>query len=515
MSVARTRAIALRGMHGAVVEVEADLTSAVPGLVLIGLPDASLSEARDRVRSAAQNTGCPLPARRITINLSPAALPKHGASFDLAIAVVAAAAAGLFPAERASETVHIGELSLDGRLRPVAGVLPAVREAHRIGAKRIVVPHANAAEAKLIPGAPVEAACSLREVLRGYGAELSELDEPPLPLAARPPRPANEAVDLSDVLGQREAVAALLVAAVGGHHVFFLGPPGAGKTMLASRLPTILPELDLAAALELAAVRSVAGEVFPGALDHQPPWQAPHHTATRAAIAGGGQPLRPGAASLASHGVLFLDEAPEFARGTLDVLRQPLESGQISIDRAHGQAQFPASFQLVLAANPCPCGNWGAEGLPCECPPQLRRRYLARISGPLADRIDVQLWLPPLRSAQRTAALDASEGAPLDSATARSRVNQARERAARRWVDTPWRINAQVSGPWLRKHAPSAEADAAELLEIALRRGSLSMRGADRVLRTAWSCADLAGRNRPNKSDVRQALTLRKGLSQC
>ncbi|MRG58684.1 YifB family Mg chelatase-like AAA ATPase [Agromyces sp. CFH 90414] len=522
MPVARTRAVALIGLAGSVVEVEADLASQLPGLVIIGLPDAALGEARERVRSAASNAGCPLPQRRLTVNLSPASLPKHGSGFDLAIALACLAAAGMVDPASVDRMVHLGELGLDGRVRPIAGVLPAVLAASRAGHRTVMVPEANAEEAALVPGVEVIAVGSLIEAAIRHGGSFDpETAEAFRERAARerdveadaspPPAPVAPAGDLADVTGNTDAVQALLAAAAGGHHVFLGGPPGAGKTMLASRLPGILPDLDADAALEVASLRSLAGEAPHGGLDLRPPFVAPHHTASAAAIVGGGsRGIRPGAAPRASHGVLFLDEAPEFAASVLDVLRQPLEAGVISIHRANAVATFPARFQLVLAANPCPCGQHGLKNSDCTCPPVVRRRYLARLSGPLMDRIDVHLWVPRITAQELRMA---GERPSLTSAEAKRRVSAAREAAAERLRGTPWRTNAEVPGPWLRGAGGLHPGNRACVsLDRALERGTVTMRGYDRVLKVAWSLADLDGVAIPDADHVGHALALRKGM---
>jgi magnesium chelatase family protein len=512
MSVARTRSVALLGLAGSIVEVEADLSAQLPGFVIIGLPDAALGEARERVRSAAVNAGCPLPQRKLTVNLSPAALPKHGSGFDLAIALACLAAAGEISIDSVDRVVHLGELGLDGRLRPIHGILPAVLAAARAGHDTVMVPEANAAEASLVPGVEVIGVASLLDAAIRHGGQFEQRAVDAVPAVGRPDafEPAV-AGDLAEVAGNDDGVEALITAAAGGHHLYFLGPPGAGKTMLASRLPGILPDLESDAALEVSSIQSLSGRPLAGGLSYRPPFEAPHHTASAASIVGGGSRLiRPGAAVRASHGVLFLDEAPEFASAVLDVLRQPLESGTISIHRANAVASFPAKFQLVIAANPCPCGNHGVKGSECTCTPMLRRRYLARISGPLLDRIDLQIWVPRIT----TAALRmARETTRLSTAEARVRVVEARAVAHERLRGTPWRVNAEMPGPWLRgagRLHPGGRATVE--LDRALEQGRVTMRGYDRVLKTAWTIADLDGVVAPRAEHVGRALFLRKGI---
>jgi magnesium chelatase family protein len=516
MALARTRSVSLVGVDGFVVDVEAAITSGVPGLHLVGLPDAALNEARDRVRAAVYNSGEDWPNRHVTISLFPASLPKRGSIFDAAIAVALMAAAEVVPPPSCAGLVVIGELGLDGRLRPITGVLPAVLAAARAGCRKVVVPRANSAEAELVTEVEVISAGTLRGLLCFLRDEPPPIEDPVDDVMA-PRRAADGLVlreqnhrgelDLADVRGQAEARHALEISAAGGHHLFFTGPPGCGKTMLAERLPTLLPPLDREAALEVTTIHSVAGTLPSGQpLIDQAPFYAPHHTASPPAMVGGGsgRMLQPGAVSLAHRGILFLDEAPEFQRGVLDALRQPLEEGEVRISRAEGTARFPARFTLVLAANPCPCA--AAKTINCSCAPNIRRRYLSRLSGPLLDRIDLKLELTPASRAELRYDLEFAE----HSHVVAERVLLARERTLKRLAGTPWRSNSEIPGPELRRRfTPPPEAMRAA--DEALQNGSLSARGLDRILRVAWTISDLAGRDEPGEDDIGGALALWTG----
>ncbi len=515
MPFATTRTVSLDGVLGHLIDVQADISQGMVMTALVGRPDASITEARDRCRAALANSGYTWPStRRVTILLSPADLPKRGPHFDLSIAVAVLAADEKVPLVAAGRFVMLGELTLDGRLRAVPGVLPMVMAARQHGHDHVLVPDSQVDEAAMVPGLTVVGARSLRQVV-------AVLRNEPVPEAAPVPPLATNSVlrwrgegrtdelDLADVHGMSDARYALEVAAAGGHHLLLSGPKGAGKTTLAERLPGVLPDLSIEEALEVSAVHSLAGDLGSRGLDRRPPFRAPHHSATKASLLGGGTGrVHPGELSRALHGVLFLDEFPLFSADIIDALRQPLENGEVTIARGDEVATFPARTTMVFAANPCPCGDYSADARQsrCTCLETRRRQYRAKVAGPVTDRIDITRHISPVQPYEQRDPLSR----PEPSAAVRQRVAGARSRQAARYAGTPWRVNGDVSGPELEAHWPLTP-DARALVDHQVTGGWLTRRGSVRVHRLAWTVADLRARDRPGVEETVLALRLRAG----
>ncbi|MFN3601858.1 MAG: YifB family Mg chelatase-like AAA ATPase [Dietzia sp.] len=502
MALGRTWAVTLSGIGGQLVEVEADVGRGLPGVSIVGMGDGAVMQSRERMRAAVGNSGLSWPKGKVVLSLSPAALPKRGSGFDVALAIGALTASNELPAGGFEGTLLVGELALDGRVRPVRGVLPAVLAARDAGLRRAIVPAENLAEARLVGGidtAGVESLAMLAAWSRGCGDLITEAPDPPAACT-------DDGMDLAEVHGQDDCRRAVEVAAAGGHAMLLRGAPGTGKTMLARRLPGLLPDLGEREALEATAIHSIMGRLS----DHdpllrRPPFVAPHHTASSAALVGGGNnTAKPGAATLAHRGVLFLDECAEFSGRVLDSLRTPLEDGEVRIARRDGVSVFPARFQLVMAANDCPCGS--PRPTECSCTPDARRRYGRSLTGPLRDRLDILSRTLPLGSGLFAV------GEEEDSAVVRDRVATARAAAAERWAACPGtagaRTNADVPGRVLRT-VRGLDPRALRPLNRSLALGVLSPRGVDRCLRLAWTVADLDGAGVPGEAHVSEALVLR------
>ncbi len=496
------RSAALFGVEACAVHVEVDVCFGLPLVSMVGLPDTSVRESRDRVRSAIRNSGFPFPSHRVTVNLSPADVRKAGSAFDLPIALGILAAQGVVERRDVQDVVVLGELSLDGAVQPARGVLPIAAAALRHGATALLLPLTNAGEAAVVQGLTLLPVSTLAEAVDALNAPEQFRARPCPPTPALPAQP--DPADLADVRGQLLARRALEIASAGGHNLLFVGPPGAGKTMMARRLPGILPPLTFDEALEATAVHSVAG-LLPagtGLIPHRP-FRAPHHTISHAALVGGGGNPRPGEVSLAHHGVLFLDEMPEFSRHVLEVLRQPLEEGRVTIARAARAVVFPSRFVLVGAMNPCPCGYAGDPRHECRCTPPDVLRYTARLSGPLRDRFDLTVDVPAIPPDVMGATERGEPSAPI-----RERVVSARSRQHVRYTGHGVRTNAEI-GSSLMDHHCRLDRAGLRLLNAAVSRLALTARGYDRVRKVARTIADLGGAESISAEHVAEALQFR------
>jgi magnesium chelatase family protein len=511
MAIGSTLSVGLMGLKAFIIQIQAFISPGLPYFTVIGLPDTSLSEARERVKSACQASGFSWPQTRVTVNMSPASLPKRGSSHDLAIAASVLCAAGVIAHNCLEDTIVLGEVNLDGSVLPIHGLLPIMLHAEEHGIRKMIIPHRNLEESTMIEGMDVVGVRHVGELIELMGGDCTYTipDVQVTDDSLTEQSESGDSVacgDMSEVLGQDYAKWALQVAAAGGHNLIMTGPPGAGKTMLASRLPGIMSPLSESERLEVASIRSLCGTLPQYGISDVPPFEAPHHTATTAALVGGGSGLAaPGSITRAHRGILFLDEAPEFTARALQTLREPLESGYIALSRSKGSTYYPASFQLIMASNPCPCGYHFGTAERCICRQKDRTRYFSRLSGPILDRIDIQLAVPPV-----SRIFARSEPLGQSSAVIRSQVIQAREAAKDRFRAYGWSCNAQASGTWL--HANTSLA-AMELVNRSLSNQQLTLRGADRAMRLAWTLADLDGRTSPTKQDVHQGIELRTRMT--
>jgi magnesium chelatase family protein len=503
----KTLSAATYGIDAYIVDVEVDLSprsgdQTQTVFIMVGLPDAAVRESRERIRAAINNCGFFFPIHRVTVNLAPADIKKEGSSFDLPIAIGILGANGYFEGRDLSKTLLTGELSLDGRVRPIKGALPIAAAGRAQGIRRMILPEDNAREAAVVGGLDIYPVTTLNQV-----ADILNSEQPPLALRIETNELLEEVnhypIDFSEVKGQLHAKRALEIACAGGHNILMVGPPGSGKTMLVKRIPTILPPLTFEEAIEVTKIHSVAGMTESRGLVTTRPFRAPHHTISDAGLIGGGAIPRPGEVSLAHNGVLFLDEFPEFDRNVLEVLRQPVEDGKVTISRAAISLTFPAQFMLAAAMNPCPCGYWGSPTRQCTCTPAMIQRYVSKISGPLFDRIDIHIDVPSVRFRELT-----SDTLGESSRVIRERVVAARRRQFERYSGQGIYCNAQMTPRLIRKYCRVTD-ESQRLLENAIGRLGLSARAYDRILKVSRTIADLAGREHLESQDVSEAIQYR------